>query len=120
MQLDLLFGHLNRGTLVDEITGQLAELLDAVQATGKAGAVTIKIDMAMDGNERDRLKIGAEVKATIPRPTMGKTSAFVTQSGNVVFDDPKQLPLGDLRTVNVAEKPVGESPVKKASIKAVD
>lgn len=50
--------HLNKGTLNDELTEHLAELVKAVRETGKAGSLTLtlKISMFNKANE-DVVKI---------------------------------------------------------------
>ncbi len=120
MNLMDTLSRLNRGSFNEELEGHMADVLDSVQATGKAGSVTITIDMALDGQERDRLKIGCKMNAKLPQPERGKTTMFVTQSGNLVEMDPKQSEFGSMRAVDVAEKPlVDESPVKKKPVVAV-
>ncbi|MEN6540859.1 MAG: hypothetical protein ABFC67_14725 [Mizugakiibacter sp.] len=98
--------HIAGGVFIDEASDALAEVVRAVDATGKAGSVTLKIDIR-------RATAGAmAVRGTcsVKKPSEPAIEAllFPTPDGNLLTEDPNQKKL-DLRPVGVEKveiKPV--------------
>lgn len=66
-----LLADLNDGSTLAGLTGDLAELLQAVQNTGRTGSMTLKIKIASaskGGNEVDKITIMADRKLELPTP----------------------------------------------------
>lgn len=89
--------HLNGGIFIDEASDALADVVKAVDLTGKTGSVTIKIDIR-------RATAGAmAVRGTysVKRPSEPAIEAllFHTPEGNLLTEDPSQKKL-DLRPVD--------------------
>lgn len=90
--------HLNGGVFIDEASDALADAVRAVDATGKAASITIKIDVR-------RATAGAmAVRGTfsVKKPSEPPIEAllFPTPDGNLLTEDPSQKKL-DLRPVEV-------------------
>lgn len=83
--------HLNKGTLNDELTEHLAELVKAVRETGKAGSLTLtlKISMFNKANE-DVVKISPVVACKLPEGERAETIMWTTADGDLLRNDPAQ------------------------------
>lgn len=80
--------HVAGGVFIDEASDALAEVVKAVDSTGKAGSVTIKIDIR-------RATAGAMAvsgKVSVKRPEGRPIEAllFPTPEGNLLTEDPSQ------------------------------
>lgn len=84
--------ELGSGNTYDDLTAKLAEVVEAVTETRKAGEISIKLKVKPNG---DTVIIADEIKTKIPEPTRGETVFFVTSGGSLVRQDPRQenLPL---------------------------
>lgn len=82
--------------LIDDASDKLAELVQSVTANGKAGSLTLKIDLKP--STAGALAVRGEVKikkpATLPREAL----LWPTPEGNLIAEDPKQskLPLREV------------------------
>lgn len=93
--------HLDAGCLVDDATAGLAEIVKAVDETGKPGklVITVSIRKATAGAMAVLGKV--EVKKPINPPL--ESLLFPTVEGNLLTEDPNQRKL-DLKPVSVAAK----------------
>lgn len=101
--------HLSGGVFIDEVSDALAEVVKAVDATGKAGSVTIKIDL----RRATAGAMAARGTFSVKRPAEPAVEAllFPTPEGNLLTEDPSQKKL-DLRPVEAPAleiKPVAAS-----------
>lgn len=91
----------------DEMTAQMHEVVQAVAETRKKGSLTIKIDVAPNGET----SVFVEAVATAKVPKRGKPKAvfFVDAGGNLLRNDPRQpqLPLRAVEEINQPLKEVG-------------
>lgn len=96
--------ELAKGRVHEEATARLAELVAAIQETGKPGEITIKIRIKpqpkMDG--RAVLAEGT-VTAKTPSPDAA-TSLFFVDGSRLVRNDPEQLPLTGLQDVSTTRR----------------
>lgn len=81
------------GTLVDEANDKLSALVQAVETTGKAGSLTLKLTLKKVGG--GALAADGRVIAAIPADKPQVTLFFSTPEGSLLTEDPKQqkLPL---------------------------
>ncbi len=81
------------GLMVEELTEKMAEVVNAVLATGKKGNVTLKLyfDPASKGDAV--ITITDEIKATIPQEKKLGTLMFALPSGTLQRQDPRQTEL---------------------------
>lgn len=90
--------HLEGGVFLDEASDALAEVVKAVDATGKNGKITLTIDVR-------RATAGAMAVRgafTVKKPAEPPLEAllFPTPEGNLLTEDPSQKKL-DLRPIEV-------------------
>jgi len=90
---------LNDGSTHAGLTGDLAELLQAVKATGRTGSMTLKIKVSSaskGGNEVDKITIMADRKLELPKPEQPQDFFWLTDDAEPTRQHPRQHQL-DLR-----------------------
>jgi hypothetical protein len=78
---NLFLQDLNDGQTHAGLTGDLNELLQAVQSTGRTGSMTLKIKIASaskGGNEVDKITIMADRKLELPKPEQPQDFFWLT------------------------------------------
>lgn len=88
--------HLQGGAFLDQAGEKLAELVKAIEETGKGGTLTIKLDLKRVGG--GAIQITPTLKASVPEAKPETTLLFSTVEGNLTLDNPNQQKL-DLRSV---------------------
>lgn len=89
--------HLNGGVFIDEASDALADVVKAVDSTGKTGSVTIKIDIRRATAGAMAVRGTFSVKCPAEPPV--EALLFPTPEGNLLTEDPSQKKL-DLRPVD--------------------
>ena len=89
------------GQLSSELDTQLAEMIQAVQTTGKPGELTLKIKVKK--SKSDQIEIADAVTCKMPQPERKVTYVFALENGAVSQSDPRQRAL-DLAIKVAAEK----------------
>ena len=89
------------GQLSAELDTQLAEMIQAVQSTGKLGELTLKIKVKK--SKSDQIEIADVVTCKMPQPERKVTYVFALENGAVSQADPRQRAL-DLAIKVAAEK----------------
>lgn len=89
--------HIGGGVFIDIASDKLAELVAAVDATGKAGSIDLKIKMKK-ATRGGAMHITGTVKLNKPAEEPMEAMLFATPDGNLTVDDPNQQKL-DLRSV---------------------
>ncbi len=81
------------GDLEKKLTAELADVVRAVEETGKNGNLTIKLIVARDAKV---LRITCESKTTIPKESVEATAFFTDERGGLHKDNPRQstIPFG--------------------------
>lgn len=90
---------LNDGSTHAGLTGDLQELLQEVQNTGRSGSLTLKIKVASaakGGSYIDKVTITAERKLELPKPEHPQDFFWLTESAEPTRQHPRQHDL-DLR-----------------------
>lgn len=91
---------INKGTLDDELSEGLAEVIKAVRETGKKGSITLTINCQMlNTRDENTMKITPVVKLNTPELDRADTIMFSTADGDLMRDDPAQVTL-DLRIID--------------------
>lgn len=96
---NLFLQDLNDGQTLAGLTGDLNELLQAVQATGRTGSMTLKIKVASankGGGEVDKITIMADRKLELPKPEQPQDFFWLTDDAEMTRQHPRQHAL-DLR-----------------------
>lgn len=87
--------EIRRGAFLDEAAEQLESLVKAVQATGKGGALTLKLTVAPAGRGSVKTVVVQDaIGVNLPTPDKEVTVFFPTQDGALQRSDPAQMPLG--------------------------
>lgn len=73
---------LRNGLLLDEMSEQMKELVNAVESTGKAGAMTLKIEIKPMKDMDGAIVIKDTVTMRMPKIESSGTVLFVTPEGN--------------------------------------
>ena len=97
--------HIGGGALIDTASAKLAELVAAVDSSGKSGRIdlTISVKKATRGGA---MHITGKVKLTKPADEPLEALLFATPEGNLVAEDPHQQRL-ELNVVpGASETPV--------------
>lgn len=97
--------HLEAGCLVDEASEKLSELVKAVDQTGKAGSITIKLSLRKA--TAGALAVTGAVTLKKPAEQPVEALLFATPEGNLLTEDPRQNKL-DLKPVAVESKELRE------------
>jgi hypothetical protein len=93
---------LEDGRFIDRSSTELADLVKAVDETGKAGTLTITLKLKKASGA---VSIAADVKAKVPEPKSDDTLLWATVEGNLQLTNPNQRQL-DLRAVTETKQPV--------------
>lgn len=97
--------YINKGSLDDELTEVLAEVIKAVRETGKKGSVTLILNCSMlNVRDEDVMKITPDVKFNVPKLALADTIMFSTSDGDLLRDDPDQIKM-DLQVIESGAKP---------------
>ncbi|MFA6904365.1 MAG: hypothetical protein WC236_14920 [Gallionellaceae bacterium] len=93
---------LQSGTFIDNASAQLAELVSAVNATGKGGKITLVISVKK--MSKGACGVTAEIKLSKPHEAPDATLMFPTEEGDLLTEDPRQqkLELKQVVTGNAA------------------
>jgi hypothetical protein len=99
---------LRYGECVENLTQEMHQLLCAVNRTGRAGSLTLKIHVKPvdKGPSVERIEMRDDIKLNMPKPERGATFLFLDGANNPSTQDPRQPQL-ELRAVP-AEKPARE------------
>lgn len=91
---DQVLRELSEGATNSELSEALWDLVQRVQDTGKAGALTLTLAVGFDGYGRVQIK--DEVKTKLPEFNRPTTAFFVDSTGNPSRRDPNQPLLPNL------------------------
>lgn len=109
---DAILRQINNGRLVDDITDEMTEVLEAVKLTGKAGKISITLSFHPGGPANNQMEIKPSIKGTKPELARPISIFFVNDNYGLQRDDPTQRPLPGI-------KPVEEIP-QQPGVKAND
>ncbi|WP_327710074.1 hypothetical protein OG912_16995 [Streptomyces sp. NBC_00464] len=94
------------GQLHDELSTRLHELIEAIRETGKAGSLSLKIDIKpIAGTDGRTLTVMDTVAARLPKTERPKSIFFATDDGNLSRTDPRQPVITGLREVEPTTTP---------------
>jgi hypothetical protein len=92
--------HIGGGVFIDQASDKLAELVNAVDASGKGGVMTITIAVKK-ATRGGAMHIGGKIALKKPTEEPMEAMLFATPEGNLIADDPRQQKL-DLKRVDGA------------------
>ena len=91
-----VLAQLSSGQVVDDLNESVAEVTKAVEESGKAGSLTLKIAIAPNGESM--VTFEATVTTKTPKASLGKTLFYTDAEGGVHRRDPRQCEM-PLRSV---------------------
>lgn len=97
--------NLARGTLNDEATMALADLVEAVRALGKKGAMVVELAVEPAGSGGRTVTIAGKVKVKAPEPDPELSIRFVGDAGTLHLDDPYVRPIPGIPHVDAEGTP---------------
>lgn len=98
----LFLVELNEGSTHAALTKDMSELLRTVQATGRAGAMVVKIKVSpatkSNSGQVDKVTITADRTLALPKPEQPSDFFWLTDDGETSRNHPRQhdLPLRDI------------------------
>lgn len=92
--------HIGGGFFIDSASDKMSELVSAVDASGKAGKITLDITVKK-ATRGGAMHITGKIRVTKPADEPMEAMLFATPEGNLVVEDPHQQKL-DLKTVGSA------------------
>lgn len=84
---------LKRGMVSSELTELLNEVVRAVEHTGKAGTLTLKLKVYRPKNNSQVIQIADTVTANVPKFDRKESFWFTDGHGGLTRDDPNQTTL---------------------------
>lgn len=94
--------HIGGGVFIDTASDKLAELVAAVDTSGKSGRIDLSISVKK-ATRGGAMILTGKVKVTKPADEPMEAMLFATPEGNLVADDPHQQKL-DLKSVPAASE----------------
>lgn len=95
---------LRYGTLHDELSDKLQEVVNACIDTGKVGSITLSIKLKP--GKSGELEIIDTVKAQIPELEKGTSIMWATPEGNLQRQDPRQMTIDGLKSIGKEDRPL--------------
>lgn len=89
--------QLRNGLMLDDMADQMQELVNAVEATGKGGSLTLKLDVKPFAKHGGAMIVKDTIKLTAPKIESSGTVLFATPEGNLQRKDPRQDDLPGIR-----------------------
>ncbi|MCX5590891.1 hypothetical protein [Alcaligenes endophyticus] len=88
---------LRYGTLHDELTETLQEVVNACISTGKGGSLTLQIKLKP--GKSGELELTDTIKSTVPELEKGASIMWATPEGNLQRQDPRQMTIDGLKSI---------------------
>lgn len=80
-----------RGAALYDAGLALQRLVEAVEATGKGGSLTIKLSLKPDSKYGTAVEVADEITAKLPTPDLPSSLFYMDGSHNLVRHDPSQM-----------------------------
>jgi hypothetical protein len=102
--------QLRRGALLPDFSDRMADLVKAVQMSGRGGSITLKLTVKPAGKGTVRnVVLEDEITVKAPAPDKEATIFFPTDDGSLVRNDPNQR---ELALSPVPDPLAGGAPVR--------
>lgn len=89
---------LRYGTLNEDLTKALNDLTTKCADTGRQGKLTLVLNLKP--GKGGQIEIFDDIKVTAPKEERGSSIFWATPEGNLTRDDPKQMAIEGLRTLD--------------------
>ena len=114
-----MLAGMKRGAVLSDLDDTLKEVLLAINDTGKAGEVVLKIKITPDGKsdvDSPMYAVTETIAVKKPRKSRGVAKFFGDEDGNLMRNDPRQqeMKFGEIEG-GTSDAPAGVSAAAKAS-----
>lgn len=92
-------GALRFGTLNDDLSKALNDLVQACSNTGKTG--DLKLTIKLKPGKGGQIEVFDDIKVNAPKEERGSSIMFATPEGNLQREDPRQMQIDGLRSVDM-------------------
>ena len=96
--------QIRKGGCHHELSEELANLVQAVQAEGKVGTLTLTLKVTPYDKDFGAVKVTDAVKVNAPKPENPSTTFFGDEQGNLTRSNPRQAELPGLAPVEGSPK----------------
>lgn len=91
---DVLRDHRN-GRLVQQLSERLAKVVNAVEETGKAGAITLKLKIEPNKGEEGAFTVVPAISTSMPESDLPKALFYGDGEGGLLRESPNQRGIFD-------------------------
>lgn len=107
---DQTLRQINNGALIQDLTDELTEVIAAVQSTGKAGSLTLKLSFKPRGAANTQIELIPSVRGSKPELERPISIFFINSDNGLQREDPAQMRLQGLESVDgdLVDKSTGE------------
>lgn len=88
-----VLSEINKGVIADEAATKVAEIVRAVQETGKKGTLKLVIEIAPVKGNDTIVQVSGSVDAKPPRAAAPTSFFYPDDSGNLSRNDPNMFPM---------------------------
>ena len=99
-----LLRELRNGQLLEDLASQMATLVSAVESTGKAGSLTLKLDVKPFEKHGGAMVVRDTIKLAAPKIESSGTVLFATPEGALQRSNPRQDDLPGIRLAEDAQR----------------
>ena len=99
-----ILSDLRYGTLHDDLTESMQELVSACVDTGKVGRLTLTINVKP--GKSGELVITDDIKKKVPELDKGSSIMWATPEGNLTRQDPRQMTIEGVKVIGQDERPL--------------
>ena len=92
--------HMRFGTLSEDLTKALHELTQKCADTGRVGKLTLELQLKP--GKGGQIEVFDDIRVKLPKEERGSTILFATPEGGLAREDPRQMQIEGLRTVDKA------------------
>ena len=92
--------HIRFGTLSEDLTKALHELTQKCADTGRSGKLTLELQLKP--GKGGQIEVFDDARVKLPKEERGSTILFATPEGSLTREDPRQMQIEGLRTVDKA------------------
>lgn len=101
---DVLRDHRN-GKLVQQLTERLAKVVNAVEETGKAGAITLKLKIEPNKGEEGAFTVVPAITTSLPEADLPKALYYGDGEGGLLRESPTQRGIFDASDDELGDRP---------------
>lgn len=92
-----MIAELRYGSLLDDLTEKMQELVNACNSTGRKGSLTLTINLSP--GKGGEVAITDKIVSKVPELEKGSSIMFITPEGNLQRSDPRQMTIDSLKTI---------------------